>query len=1105
MNKNMLGKVLAIILSFVILVCGISLNAAAVGDDVDIFVGDGVTTTVGKTAVFVNKEGQTVDSSDEYSLVTSKKNDADNTISLSLDYDDKSGVYAFDGWYDGATLISKEVNTSVAMGKYSNISARIITKNVLTHGASFEGVAAGNVKTPISNNTEGLYMYNASKGTYSLVPTGPAPSGHLWGMFTNFAYPTHKLVGGEYVALEGAYKKGAYNGDNMFPITAYHGPYQHTYYTDYNKDQTLTSTVTVTPRTGNVMIGMGQMYRSGIKELNGLSTYTDYELNLWVYQANPCGFVKSLVVTDHYDGIQTNGLAPFATDCNVLGASNYSQDTQVYGEWVKLTVPFSTTNKTTAYLHVSQNGLGTNGSRGMIFMDDLTVTESANGYLKGKDLAEGLAATQGVVTVSDNGANLNYTGSGLEFNLNCEGTLKAYFSPNVYNTNWDLRLAFHLNGERQNDLILAPGTTEVVLATGLEKGNYNIKLERMSEAQLGTIRLNHVVLSGEVKAPPEKKDTYIDFYGDSITAGWGTTYYTGNPTNPYQYMDGTVTYAAVTAKNLGANYAAFGYSGWGVCVTGANDGKGANTMTTIYPTLPKNKDADYVVVNLGTNDATKYAAAGLTEQQVKDGYLAYAKAIRADYGQDTPIIFAYGMMTDKANSFVNYAVDGMKALGDDMVYSVALPHGVSGGAGHPNIAQHKAAAEVLTAFIRSISATLAGDVDSNGEVNLDDVVCLAQKVAGWSVDASKDLADTDGSGTTDLNDVVSLAQYVAGWQDIALSGTVYDKYNPVSHTFKEIESKLKLNSRAAFDSNLLRMEWSYSGFTIQGQFSGDVAISGIDVTNQMLAHCIIDGDNENSKELVVNDGSLVIAKDLAPGFHTIQFVKATEASSAQMTVSGISYNGAIFPRPADKKLKIQVIGDSITSASGLYTAQVQPNALYRNDIMKGYAVKVANHFDADLSVVSVSGGTICTRTPSMQDYYKKAFFSKAGDYNFAGETKPDLVIIALGTNDTPTYNTNNVPNENVGVLKQGIKDMLALVRKNNPDATILWAYGMMATNISSVYKDAVTEFNATDGNTYYTMINRNDCTGSGGHPTPDGHTLNAKEFVAFIENNIWKD
>ncbi len=983
-----------------------------------------------------------------------------------------------------------------------------IEPEIPSNADSFEHLSAGSVKVAITNSTE---LFTKSGDTYKAFPTGPAPSGDKWGMYTNFAYPTHKLVDGEYVDIDPLITKGAYCGDNLFPINAIKGAYTHKYYTDYNTDPSLLSSVTVTPHSGEMMIGMGQMYRTGIKAIENLEPYTDYELSIWVYMANESGYIKSLVVADNYDGIQTNGLIAYSDDCNVLGATNYYDSSFEYGKWEELTVNFSATDKTTAYLHISQNGLGTDGYKGMIFLDDLSVMTSENNSTTGKELVEdNLATTQGVVTVSGNSAVLEYSAAGLEFTANCEGTVRMGVAANVYNTNWDLRLALHINGERQDDIILTSTTTEVVLAYGLEKGNYTFKLEKMGEAQIGKIFINSITLAGEMKTPPAQKDLYIDFYGDSITAGWGTTYYTGNPTNHYQYMDGSVTYAAVASKILGADFSAFGYSGWGVTVTGADNGKGQNTMTTKYPELPKNLDADVVVVNLGTNDASKYQKAELTEQQVKDAFLSYAQNIRNDYGADTPIIFAYGMMTDNANGFIDYAVDSMKALGDNNIYSVRLSKGTSGGAGHPDADEQAVAGEELAAFIKEIIKTYAGDIDGDKVTNLNDLVTLAQSVAGWNdIYVNQKVVDVNGDGVVDLNDVTTLAKYLAGWSDIAVKGDVYMNYTPVAHTLKEIEDKLKLNSRATFDGDVLRMEWSASGFTIQGQFSGDIVLNDVAINSNygaVLCYAILDNDYDNPVQLRIVNGNNTLLNNVEAGFHTVQLLKATEASGAQMTVGGITYNGAIFDAPAQKELKIQFIGDSITSSGGLYTEDVEPDALLRSsDTTKGYAYKVANHYGADLSIVSVSGGTICTRTPSLQDYYQKLFFSKDGAYDFSTETEPDLVVIALGTNDTPTYNTDNVPNENVGILKQGIKDMLSLVRAKNPNATILWAYGMMATNISSVYKETVEEWAATDGNAYYTLISRNDCTGSGGHPTPNGHTLNAKEYINFIDNNIWVD
>lgn len=58
-----------------------------------------------------------------------------------------------------------------------------------------------------------------------------------------------------------------------------------------------------------------------------------------------------------------------------------------------------------------------------------------------------------------------------------------------------------------------------------------------------------------------------------------------------------------------------------------------------------------------------------------------------------------------------------------------------------------------------------GDINADGEMNLDDVVVLAQYVAGWGIIVSEDGLNLNGDsdGKVDLDDVVWLAQSVAGW------------------------------------------------------------------------------------------------------------------------------------------------------------------------------------------------------------------------------------------------------------------------------------------------------------------------------------------------------
>ncbi len=76
------------------------------------------------------------------------------------------------------------------------------------------------------------------------------------------------------------------------------------------------------------------------------------------------------------------------------------------------------------------------------------------------------------------------------------------------------------------------------------------------------------------------------------------------------------------------------------------------------------------------------------------------------------------------------------------------------------------AAATVTTGQRPATADVPGNVngDDNAKVDLDDVVALAQIVAGWqNVAHIPERCDVNGDGAVTLDDVVLLAQYVAGW------------------------------------------------------------------------------------------------------------------------------------------------------------------------------------------------------------------------------------------------------------------------------------------------------------------------------------------------------
>lgn len=71
-------------------------------------------------------------------------------------------------------------------------------------------------------------------------------------------------------------------------------------------------------------------------------------------------------------------------------------------------------------------------------------------------------------------------------------------------------------------------------------------------------------------------------------------------------------------------------------------------------------------------------------------------------------------------------------------------------------------------WLSNMKKVMLGDVNLDGDITIDDVVIVAQHVAGWQTIIVVDAADVNSDGDVTIDDVVLLAQYVAGW-DVKLS------------------------------------------------------------------------------------------------------------------------------------------------------------------------------------------------------------------------------------------------------------------------------------------------------------------------------------------------
>lgn len=242
---------------------------------------------------------------------------------------------------------------------------------------------------------------------------------------------------------------------------------------------------------------------------------------------------------------------------------------------------------------------------------------------------------------------------------------------------------------------------------------------------------------------------------------------------------------------------------------------------------------------------------------------------------------------------------------------------------------------------------------------------------------------------------------------------------------------------------------------------------------------------------------------------------------------------------ADKKMKIEFIGDSITSGEGTYGAKKEEDWISMFfSCLKAYPVMTAKKFDADYRIISSSGwGAYCgwdnDVTHCLPKYYEgicgilNGEMNKklgANDKNDFSSWQPDYIVINLGTNDNNAFNMPPFVDENgqshvqrrnddgtfnkedLWKFEDAVTYLLNVVRRNNKGSKIIYAYGMLGDEMMNAIKETVDTFKreTNDKDVFILpLTNTTDETvGSRQHPGLLSHQIAARQISEFI--NILK-
>lgn len=282
-----------------------------------------------------------------------------------------STVYLFDGWYENGTLVSKDIDFEFDLNDINvdKLSAKLITRNILVGGSSFEGLENGaNMRVDPAN-------------------TGKDAYDDKWGIYNPFNDSANGITAG--------YELKDWN----FGVTAASGTQTNEYLDSYwydedNKTQRAYKEHKISAYSGDSMLALALPSRTAIRKIEGLKPNTSYTLKFKVYTPDKWDFVRNVVIANTTD-IPTG--VTKTTDENKIIYGYYTEDYISISEsgtttfamndeskirnWSEISVQFitgyATGSKDTidVFAHISLSSKNSSGNKCKIYLDDLTCTE----------------------------------------------------------------------------------------------------------------------------------------------------------------------------------------------------------------------------------------------------------------------------------------------------------------------------------------------------------------------------------------------------------------------------------------------------------------------------------------------------------------------------------------------------------------------------------------------------------------------------------------------------------------------------------------------------------------------------------------------------------
>lgn len=338
--------------------------------------------------------------------------------------------------------------------------------------------------------------------------------------------------------------------------------------------------------------------------------------------------------------------------------------------------------------------------------------------------------------IKDSKLFINFSGSGIKFKVLTNKLTIKLTGTKVDDINSRPYVSILVDGDRKDYAI---DDLNYVIDLDLSYEPHIVEVLKRTESSVSFCAIE-AIEAVEFLDFIEEKDLKIEFYGDSLTCGFGDLSECAD--DPFQtktesFLEG---YAYLISKALNADYSAISVSGFPVYKSRWNEGFPIDnipdmvsicdysedmTYDTIVPWDNSKYHPDLVVVNLGANDQSyfiegmkwideliqKYGDFELVQkdelflkeiEKLKKSITRFLDNLRKIYGKDLKIVwclfdiyFEIGRLHEIIKEHV------LSYDGNTYFNIVSFKTNVRGAAWHPGKVMHREAADVLVDFIKT--------------------------------------------------------------------------------------------------------------------------------------------------------------------------------------------------------------------------------------------------------------------------------------------------------------------------------------------------------------------------------------------------------------------